>query len=65
MVLHEWNLPVDEARALQRKLAEQIILEDQFGEIRFVAGVDMAINEETDMARAAVVLFSFPELEVL
>jgi deoxyribonuclease V len=65
MELHEWNLPVDEARALQRKLAEQIVLEDQFNEIHFVAGVDMAINEESGMARAAVVLLSFPELEVL
>lgn len=62
---HEWNLSGEEARALQRELAEQIILEDQFGEIRFVAGVDMAINEKNGMARAAVVLFSYPDLTIL
>src|SRR5579883_1624917 len=62
---HEWNLSVEEAKKLQRELAQQVILEDQFGTVRFVAGVDMAINENNGMARAAVVLFSFPELNIL
>lgn len=62
---HEWNLSGEEARALQRELAGQIVLEDQFGEIHFVAGVDMAINEQNGMARAAVVLFSYPDLAIL
>jgi len=62
---HGWNLSGEEARALQRELAEQIVLEDQFDEIHFVAGVDMAINEKNGMARAAVVLFSYPDLTIL
>jgi deoxyribonuclease V len=65
MILHEWTLEIAEAKALQRELAQSIVLEDLFGEIRSVAGVDMAINEENGMARAAVVLFSYPELEIL
>ena len=63
--LHAWNLKQDEAIALQKELAQRIVLEDQPGEVRAVAGVDMAINEGNGMARAAVVLLSFPELEVL
>src|SRR6266487_3597196 len=65
-VLHEWNLQPEEAIALQRKLAAKVIRTDQLpGEVRLVAGVDMAINEETDMARAAVVLLFYPAMEVI
>lgn len=65
MTLHAWNLGIDEAKNLQRELATRLVLEDQFGEIHTVAGVDMAINEGNGMARAAVVLFSYPDLAVL
>jgi deoxyribonuclease V len=65
-VLHEWNLQPEAAIALQRKLAANVIRTDQLeGETRLVAGVDMAINEETNMARAAVVLLTYPEIEVI
>jgi deoxyribonuclease V len=63
--LHDWNLNPGQAVALQKELARRLVLEDQPGEIRAVAGVDMAINEGNGMARAAVVLLSFPALEVL
>ncbi|MEO7022378.1 MAG: deoxyribonuclease V [Ktedonobacteraceae bacterium] len=65
MTLHTWNVGLDEAKALQRELASKIVLEDQLGEVRYVAGVDMAINEGNGMARAAVVLFSYPDLVIL
>jgi deoxyribonuclease V len=65
-VFHEWNLQPEAAIALQRKLAANVIRTDQLkGETRLIAGVDMAINEETNMARAAVVLLSYPEIEVI
>ena len=63
--LHEWNLNQEEARALQNELTKRIIREDQLEPVQFVAGVDMAINENNNMARAAVVLLSYPELEVV
>ena len=62
--IHEWNLEQDEAKALQRVLAKQVIREDRLDEVRYIAGVDMAINEESGMARAAVILLSYPELQV-
>lgn len=62
---HTWDLSIDEAKALQRELAGKVILEDQFDEIHYVAGVDMAINENNGLARAAIVLFSFPDLTIL
>lgn len=63
--LHEWNLDAAQAIALQHELAQRIVLEDRLGEVHFVAGVDMAINENNGMAHAAVVLLTFPELEVI
>jgi deoxyribonuclease V len=63
--LHEWNLSPEEAIALQRELAKRIIREDRLGEVRHVAGVDMAINENNGMARAAVVLLSYPSLKII
>jgi deoxyribonuclease V len=65
MVSHSWQLNVAEAKALQRELAQQVIVEDQFAQVRRVAGVDMAINEGNHMARAAVVLLSYPTMEIL
>ncbi|HEV2659800.1 MAG TPA: deoxyribonuclease V [Ktedonobacteraceae bacterium] len=65
MPLHEWKLTPEQAIALQRELAGRIILEDRLGEVRNVAGVDMAINEENERAHAAVVLLTYPELEVV
>jgi deoxyribonuclease V len=63
--LHEWNLDPAAAIALQHELAQRIVLEDRLGEVHFVAGVDMAINENNGMAHAAVVLLTFPELEIV
>jgi deoxyribonuclease V len=62
--LHEWNIKQDEAIALQRELAKRVVREDRLDEVRHIAGVDMAINEVNGMARAAVVLLSYPALEV-
>ncbi len=64
--LHEWNLQPEEAIALQREMASRVIRTDEFtGEVHRIAGVDMAINENNGMARAAVVLLNYPELEIV
>jgi deoxyribonuclease V len=63
--LHQWHLSIQDAIALQHELAKSIVLEDRVGNVRYVAGVDMAINEEHEMARAAVVLLSYPALEMV
>ena len=63
--LHDWNLSASEAIALQQELARHVVRHDDLPEqIQHIAGVDMAINEENGMARAAVVLLSYPALEI-
>jgi len=64
-VSHPWDLPIDEAKALQARLAEQVIAKTTFdpAAVRTVAGVDVGFHG--DVARAAVVVLSFPSLEPL
>jgi deoxyribonuclease V len=52
-----------EARELQNGLRTQVIAADQFGTIDTVAGVDIGLKK--DIARASVVVLSFPELQVV
>jgi len=63
--LHAWNLQQSEAIVLQRELAKRVVREDRLDEVHHIAGVDMAINEENGMARAAVILLTYPALEVV
>src|SRR5688500_12310575 len=62
---HAWNLPPGEARALKRRLADQIVRDDQLGSLRTVAGADCGFprREGQDLARAAVVLLGLPALD--
>jgi len=61
--LHDWDLPPEEAAALQRELRAQLILTWDDPPIRTIAGVDVGIREER--GRCAIVVLSYPALEVL
>ena len=60
---HAWDLPVEEARAVQARLAGQVITRTTFSpaNLRTVAGVDVGFRG--DRAHAAVVVLSFPQLQ--
>lgn len=59
---HSWDVSPEEAQAIQLSLAGKVSLVPDFGEVKRVAGIDMSAK---DVARAAVVILSYPELEVL
>jgi deoxyribonuclease V len=48
---------------LQESLRERVELEDRFGDIRYVAGADMAFDPQTEVAFAGVIVYRFPGLE--
>jgi len=48
---------------LQESLRERVELEDHFGDIRYVAGADLAFDPATEVAFAGVVVYRFPGLE--
>jgi deoxyribonuclease V len=60
--LHSWDVSPEEAAAIQMSLAGKVVLQAELPELRVVAGVDMSA---TGVARAAVVLLSYPHMEVL
>ena len=61
--LHPWEMTPAEARQIQNELRNQVISQDQFGDIKTVAGVDLGFKK--DIARASVVVLSFPELQLI
>ena len=71
--LHSWNVTTAEARAIQIALRENIVLRDEIPKIRIVAGADVAFVQPerrswergTGRAIAAVITYSFPEMEEL
>lgn len=60
---HPWKMGVSEAIRLQERLARKVIREDGTGEIRRVAGADVAYKD--NHAFAAVVVMTYPDLKPL
>jgi deoxyribonuclease V len=60
---HPWGVSPEEAMAIQQELRGKVSTERGFDEIQTVAGVDVGFKG--DMARAAVVVLSYPGLEPL
>lgn len=62
---HAWDVTPAAARALQESLRGRVVLRDQLGAVGCVAGVDVGFEQDNAITRAAVVLLSFPELELV
>ena len=60
---HPWNVSPAEALEIQRRLSAKVSKERSFEEVRTVAGVDVGFKGE--VARAAVVVLSYPQLRPL
>lgn len=68
--LHAWDLAPREAADLQTRLAPQIITDGDPTDVRFIAASDVAFVDRPyrgrpSLARAAVVVLSYPELEIV
>lgn len=62
-IVHPWNLDPPAAVALQRELAAKVIRKTAFGPVTTIAGVDASYRD--GIARAAIVAFSFPDLNIV
>ena len=62
----EFSFPnnVETAIAMQEKLCHQVITEDLFGDIKYVAGVDVSYSNDNRITQGAIAVLSFPELEL-
>jgi deoxyribonuclease V len=65
--LHPWDLSPREAMALQRELASRVVREGApaEGDVRFVAGSDVAFDNARGRAAGAIVVLAYPSLEVV
>ena len=61
--LHSWDLTPEEAASVQRELRQLLVLAWDDRPVNTIAGVDVSIK--TDMARAAIVVLSYPKLTPL
>lgn len=62
---HRWDVTPEQAIIIQENLRGQVITEDAFPPLRTVAGVDVGFEEEWTITRAAVVVLSYPQLDVV
>lgn len=62
-ITHPWPGTAAEAIALQRQLRARVIVVDQLGTVRTVAGLDVGPEGDGRVMRAAVAVLSFPDLK--
>lgn len=63
--LHRWDVSPAEAKDLQNELRRRVKLSDDFGKVEKVAGLDVGFEDGGNITRAAAVVLSFPDLEML
>lgn len=62
---HPKILPTEipEAVAMQQELRHQVRLENDFGTIKYIAGIDCSYDLDRDLSRAVIVLMDYQTLE--
>ncbi len=63
--LHDWQMTPDQARKIQTELARTVSRKNEVNAVRMVAGVDISAPNAAGLARAAVVVLSYPELTLV
>ena len=63
--LHSWDVSPPEAIAIQERLRHQVVRQDRFDRLEWIAGVDAGFEADGALARAAVAVLSFPELNLV
>ena len=63
--LHSWNVSVEEAIQIQEALKDRIILKKPFSKVRTIGGGDVAYSKNENRLFGAIVVLSFPDMEIL
>jgi len=66
-LLHSWDVTYEEALSIQNTLKKQLIIHDgiKVGPIHTIAGADISYGRNSDLFFAAVVLLSYPNLDLI
>ena len=62
--LHGWRVNPSQASEIQLRLASKVSRSNEVVAPRFIAGVDISVERARGMGRGAVVVLSYPELEI-
>lgn len=63
--LSNWPETAEAAVVIQQELRDRVITTDQLDAVQYVAGVDAGFEENGTITRAAVVVLSYPDLEMV
>jgi len=63
--LHNWDVSTSEAIQIQRKLATQVDNHGSIGTPSLIAGVDVSGANEQGIAKAAIVILNYPDLNTI
>jgi deoxyribonuclease V len=63
--LHEWAVSIARAKEIQTSLARAVITDNSVTDLRFVAGIDISSPDARGVARGAVVVLGYPELNIV
>ncbi len=65
MKLHTWKVTVEEAIRIQEALKTRLILKKTFSKIKTIGGADVAYSKSENLLFGAIVVLSFPDMEIL
>ena len=63
--LHGWQVSTARALEIQMELAAQVSREGEVTSPRLIAGVDISVNKDAGTGTGAVVVLSYPELDLV
>jgi len=63
--LHKWDIPYDQARQIQDRLSAKIRFTPIKTTPKIIAGLDCAFSKDGKRIGAAVIIMSFPDLQVI
>ncbi|MCG8432982.1 MAG: deoxyribonuclease V, partial [Gammaproteobacteria bacterium] len=61
---HSWNVSPSQAISIQNELRSQVVREGSPRNIRYIAGVDTGFEDNNTVTRSAIVVMTFPDLEI-
>ncbi len=63
--LHNWDVEPIEAKLIQNRLRRRIILDDDIGELKTIAGVHSYHDIKSGVVQTAIVVQTYPDLQTL
>ncbi|MEE9166181.1 MAG: deoxyribonuclease V [Candidatus Neomarinimicrobiota bacterium] len=63
--LHSWDVSVAEAKQIQERLRQKVVISPLTGTIDYVAGADVSFDRGSNVVHAAIVVLQFPDLSIV